>query len=73
MLVMKQATEKQIEDSILQFLLAKKYFAWKLYDQAYYRDGAYRKQSAFQIRGQSDVVAIREGRVLTISRRLCEA
>ena len=59
-------TEAQLENQILQWLTYSGFFAFKLHDQAYFRDGAYRKGSPFQIRGQSDVVAIRNGEVFFI-------
>lgn len=49
-------SEKQIEQAILRALNKAGHFTIKLKDQSEFREGAYRKGSAFQIRGVSDLV-----------------
>lgn len=56
--------ESQIEKSIIEFLSYSKWFVWKNLDQPLFANGSYRRLRPGQIKGISDLIAIKNGRVL---------
>jgi hypothetical protein len=55
-------TEDQIEQACLQYLTAKKWFAFKFKDQALFANGRYRRAKPFQINGVADAFASKDGK-----------
>jgi len=61
---MKKLKEVEIERQILEGLnIIPEIFAWKTMDQKAFRDGVYWKGSKYQIRGVSDIIAIKNSKV----------
>jgi len=54
--------EKHIEKTCLEILNKNGFFAWKLFDNTRSENGIHRGAQPFQIRGQSDAIAIKDGR-----------
>lgn len=66
---MQKLTEKQFEKTIATKLTKLGWFTWKPFDSAKYIDGSFRKDP-FQIRGASDLIAIKDGLVVFIEIKL---
>jgi|SaaInlLV_10m_DNA_2_1039722.scaffolds.fasta_scaffold04001_8 hypothetical protein len=59
-------SEKQIENAILDYLNLIGFFAFKVKDQAQFINGSYRKPGRHCVRGVSDIIAVKNGKVLFI-------
>jgi len=53
--------EKHIEKTCLELLNKNGFFAWKLYDNTRSENGRHRGSQPFQVRGQSDAIAVKNG------------
>jgi len=55
--------EKDIEKACLELLNKAGFFAWKLFDNTRSEGGRHRGAQPFQVKGQSDAIAIKDGRI----------
>lgn len=58
------ASESSIENSIIKYLTCSGWYCWKNLDQPLFANGSYRKLKYGQIKGISDLVAIKKSRVI---------